>query len=112
MLIQFPMLVMLEFVKLTFASIFFGFESKWIKVTCPNIDINYVIGTVYCYPNSNENEFNDYLNKILTNLNMNHKHCFIRGDINIHTDKKVLSNGAKNYLNMLSSNDSKNMFDM
>ena len=43
---------------------------------------------------------------------MIHKHYFI-GDINITKDKKTLSNVAKNFLNLLSSNNgSKNVINI
>ena len=71
------------------------------------------IETVYRYPNSNVKKFNDYLNEIVSNSNMNHKHYLTLGDISAKTDKKkTLSNNAKNYLNMLSSNGSKNVIDI
>ena len=104
----------LQFEKLTFVTTISGSESVWIKkITCPSTYVNHVIGTVYRHPNTNVNEFNDYVIKILTNLNMTHKHYFILGDITINIDKKkTLFNNAKNYLNMLSSNGSKNIIDI
>ena len=50
--------------------------------------------------------------EIRTNLIINHRHYFILGYRNINTNIKTLPNNAKNYLNMLSVNGSKNIFDI
>ena len=65
-----------QFQELTFKASFSGCESLWIKLSCPNTEINYVVGTIYRHPNTNTNAFCDYLNKILSDLNMNKKYVF------------------------------------
>ena len=94
---------LLQFKKLSFEASFSGFERIWINLTYPGTDINYVVGTVYRYPNSNAYDFMKFLNDILTELNLDHKRFFVLGDMNINTSKRT--NCSKDYLNhLLSSN--------
>ena len=85
-----------------------------IKITCPNSEINYVVGTFYRHPNSNYNAFYEYLNEILTDLNISKKYFFVLGDMNIDlsTDSYSTSNKANNYLNMLTSNCSASLINI
>ena len=73
-----------QFKKLSFEAYFSGSESIWINLTYPGTDINYVVGTVYCHPNSNACDFMEFLNDILTELNLDHKRFFVLGDMNIN----------------------------
>ena len=63
--------------KLSFEVSFSGSENKWINLIYPGTDINYVVGTVYCHPNSNTYDFKKLLNDILTKLNLDHKRFFL-----------------------------------
>ena len=89
---------------------FYGSESIWINLTYPGTDVNYVVGTVYCYPNSNPYDFMEFLNDILTELNLDHKRFFVLGDININTSKRT--NYSKDYLNLLSFYCATNIIDV
>ena len=68
---------LLQFKKLSFEASFSGSESIWINFTNPETDINYVVGTVYRHPNSNAYDFMEFLNDILTELNLDHKRFFL-----------------------------------
>ena len=94
-----------QFQELTFKASFSGCVSLWIKLSRLNTEINYVVGTIYRHPNTNANAFCDYLNEILSDLDMNKKYFFVLSDINIHFSSKP-SNSAKarEYLNMLNAN--------
>ena len=100
--------------ELTFKATIHGCENIWIKITCPNSEINYVVGTVYRHPNSNYNAFCEYLNEILTDLNISKKYFFVLGDMNIDlsTDSYSTSSKANNYLNMLTSNCSASLINI
>ena len=100
--------------ELTFKATIHGCENIWIKITCPNSEINYVVGTVYRHPNSNYNAFCEYLNEILTDLNISKKYFFVLGDMNIDlsTDSCSTSSKANNYLNMLISNCSASLINI
>ena len=102
---------LLQFKELSFVATFPGCESLWIKITCPNTDINYVVGTVYRHPNTNANKFCEFLNEILTELSISHEQYFILGDMNLNTNSESLCNCGKDYLNMLSTNCSTNIID-
>ena len=101
---------LLQFKKLSFEAFFSGSESIGINLTYPGTDINYVVGTVYRHPNSNAYDFMEFLNDILTELNLDHKRFFVLGDMNINTSKRT--NCSKDYLNLLSSNCATNIIDV
>ena len=61
-----------QFKKLSFEASFSGSESIWLNLTYPGTDINYVVGTVYCHPNSNAYDIMEFLNDILAELNLDH----------------------------------------
>ena len=101
---------LLQFKKLSFEASFSGCESIWINLTYSGTHINYVVGTVYCHPNSNASDFMEFLNVILTDLNLDHKRFLILGDMNIITPKRT--NCSKDYLNLFSSNCATNIIDV
>ena len=77
-----------------------------------NSKINYVVGTVYRHPTTNVNQFCEFLNDILTELNINHKKYFILGDMNLSTSNATLSISCQRYLNMLKTNRSTNIINL
>ena len=101
---------LLQFKRLSFEVSFSGSESIWINFTYPGTDINYVVGTVYRHPNSNADDFMEFLNDNLTKLNLYHKRFFVFGDMNINTYKRT--HCRKDYLNLLSSNCATNIIDV
>ena len=52
----------------------------------------------------------EFLNDILTELNLDHKRFFVLGDMNINTSKRT--NYSRYYLNLLSSNCATNIIDV
>ena len=52
----------------------------------------------------------EFLNDILTELNLDHKRFFVLGDMNINTSKRT--NYSKDYLNLLNSNCATNIIDV
>ena len=69
-----------------------------------------VIGTVYRHPSTSITNFCDYLNEIFIELNVQIKHYFVLGDININT--KTTNLNSLNFINMQSSNCSTSIMDI
>ena len=103
---------LLQYKQLTFCSTFAGCETIWMEITFPNTKINYVVGTVYRHPTTNVNQFCEFLNDILTELNINHKKYFILGDMNLNTSNAILSISCQMHLNMLNTNCSTNIINL
>ena len=103
---------LLQCKQLTFSSTFAVCETIWMEITCPNTKINYVVGTVYRHPTTNVNQFCEFLNDILTELDINHKKYFILGDRNLNTSNATLSISCQRYLNMLNINCSTNIINL
>ena len=82
---------------------FAGCEDIWIKFTCPITNNIFIIGTIYCHPITNVQNFLDCLNLILMKLNDTNKHFFILGDININLSLRQISSSESDYINMLLS---------
>ena len=101
---------MRQFNEITFKATFPGCESLWINFNSSNNESNYVIGTVYRHPSTSITNFCEYLNKIFIELNMQMKHYFVLGDININT--KTTNLNSSNFINMLSSNCSTSIIDI
>ena len=97
--------------QILFNSSISGCESLWLEITCPKPDLKCIVGTIYRHPNSNLNEFLNFLNNILAELNHCRKHYFILGDMDINTSKNSSSKYKQDYLNVLSSNCSTNIID-
>jgi len=87
---------MLQFKKLTLQETFTGSENLWTNITCPGTNINYIVGTIYSHLGSNAIEYCDYIDGILTELNLNRKNYFLLGDMDIDISK--INNCNKNYL--------------
>ena len=89
---------------ITFDFQYAGCEQLWIRIKCPNSDSVYVIGTIYRHPSTNTNDFTEFLNDIISQLNASKLYYFILGDINIDISASSNSKSANDYLNMLNSN--------
>ena len=74
---------LLRFNEITFKATFPGCESLWINLNSSNNESNYVIGTVYRHPSTSITNFCEYINEIFIELNVQMKHYFVLGDINI-----------------------------
>ena len=106
---------LLQFKQLTFSATFSGWENLWIEISCLNTDINYIIETIYRHPDTNANQFCDFLNEILTELNIiGHKQYFRTGDININTScvSVPVPSFSQTYSYMLHSNDAINIINI
>ena len=63
------------------------FETLWIEIQS-DLHHNIICGVVYRHPNSNMDNFMDYLNSIADKLNRTNKYCLIMGDLNINLLKQ------------------------
>ena len=93
---------LLQFNEITFKATFSCCESLRINFNSSNQESSYVIGTVYRHPRTNITNFCEYLNEIFVELNMQMRHYFVLGGININTNTTNLN--SSNFINMLSSN--------
>ena len=82
----------------------------WTNLNSSNNESNYVIGTVYRHPSTSITNFCEYLNEIFIELNIQMKHYFVLGDININA--KTTNLNSSNFINKLSSNCSTSIIDI
>ena len=79
-----------------------SFEAVWIEVKNEKRKI-IVCGCLYRHPNSDIEDFTDYLTKILAKINKENKECYISGDFNIDLLKYDTNSKYSDFLNTMTS---------
>ena len=79
-----------------------SFEAVWIEVKNEKRK-NIVCGCLYRHPNSDIEDFTDYLSKILVKINKENKECYISGDFNIDLLKYDTNSKYSDFLNTMTS---------
>ena len=79
-----------------------SFEAVWIEIKNEKRK-NIVCGCLYRHPNSDIEDFTDYLTKILAKINKENKECYISGDFNIDLLKYDTNSKYSDFLNTMTS---------
>ena len=79
-----------------------SFEAVWIEVKNEKRK-NIVCSCIYRHPNSDIENFTDYLSKILAKINKENKECYISGDFNIDLLKHDTNSKYSDFLNTMTS---------
>jgi hypothetical protein len=78
------------------------FEALWVEI-CADGQQNLICGVIYRHPNSNLNNFLDYINSTTDKINRENKLCLLLGDFNIDLLKIETHVDTDNFLNILGS---------
>jgi len=76
------------------------FESLWIEIQSPK-QSNLLCGIMYRNPNSNNEQFLNYLNSTVEKVNQENKLCLIMGDFNFDLLKIETHPDSENFINSL-----------
>ena len=77
-------------------------EAVWVEIKNEK-GKNIVCGCIYRHPNSDIDDFNNYISKCLTIINTEKKECYVSGDFNIDLLKYGTINKYAEFLNTLTS---------
>ncbi len=79
------------------------FEALWIEMQSDHLQHNIICGVVYRHPNSNIDNFIDYISVTSDIINQSNKYCAIVGDFNIDLLNADTHTITDNFLNNLGS---------
>ena len=79
-----------------------SFEAVWVEIKNKKAK-NVLCGCVYLHPNSDTEDFNNYISKCLTIVNKEKKECYVSGDFNIDLLKYETINKHTEFLNTITS---------
>ena len=79
-------------------------ESIFIELTLPKNGRKIIIGCVYCPPDTDINNFNNYMASSLDRITKEGKMCYVLGDYNINLFKSETHSPTQDFLNNLYSN--------
>ena len=78
------------------------YEALWVEIMADG-QRNIVCGVIYRHPNSNIDNFMDYVNSIMEKIHQENKLCLVMGDFNIDLLKIESHSRSDDFLNMFGS---------